>query len=153
MSFQNKLIIVTESESELQDYLEQYHNKPVALRIKMLLLMKKNLPKAISGKTLGNILNVHERTINIWRNTYLRDGINGVLRYTKHCGRPIVLTHDIAKFIEDTLKNPENRIYEYEKLRRIINEKFGRNIKYSTLHAFCTTKLNFKIKTMRKSHT
>ncbi|MFO0321611.1 MAG: hypothetical protein ACK504_04190, partial [Bacteroidota bacterium] len=79
-------------------------------------------------------------------------GIKTLMGYTKHEGRPSIITELEHKQIESKLKDPKNGLRGYVELQAWMEKELKKPIKYNTLLKYAMREFGSKIKVARKSH-
>jgi len=110
--------------------------------------MKKNEGKILSNRTLGKMLGVGSRSINIWYKMYETGGIDILLR-SKHkisAGRrpSRLISEEDGKKLKAKLSAPNNEIKTFTELKRWFDRKFNKAIPYDTLVKYCRTNFGTK---------
>jgi hypothetical protein len=145
-------IIVKESINELRS-LKRKSGVLIGKRIQMLLEIKKHEGTALSKRILSELTGINHNSIVKWRNVYLKDGIEALLVHGRKGGyKEQIIKPENRILIEAKLKDPQNGIRGYVEFQKWIKEELTLDIKYITLHKYCTRNFGTKIKVARKSH-
>lgn len=121
-------------------------------RIRVLIEFKKHEETGISKREVAAATGANHNSVQAWRNLYMKGGIEALLGYVKHEGRPSLLTNEEHILIEKKLKDPKNGLRGYVELQQWVENEFNKHIKYNTLLKYSIRNFSSKIKVARKSH-
>ncbi len=124
----------------------------IANRIRALIEFKKHEDVGIGKRAVADIIGVNHNSVQTWRNLYIHGGIKALMGYTKHEGRPSIITEQEHKQIEAKLKDPQNGLRGYVELQAWVEKEFKKPIKYNTLLKYSMREFGSKVKVARKSH-
>lgn len=124
----------------------------IANRLRALIEFKKNEDVGISKRDVADMIGVNQNSVQSWRNLYIQGGIKTLMGYTKHEGRPSIITELEHKQIESKLKDPKNGLRGYVELHAWMEKELKKPIKYNTLLKYAMREFGSKIKVARKSH-
>ena len=146
-----KQLVVKESLTELKALLKKA-SPLIALRLRVLIEMKKNEKTGISKRSLATIVGVDPNSVQTWRMVYSSGGLEAIQKHGKTGFRPSVFTEQEHQAIGDKLKNPNNGLRGYVELLTWAEKEFKKEIKYNTLMKYSVKNFGSKIKVARKSH-
>ncbi len=146
-----KIIIIKESFTELKK-LQKQSIPMIASRIRVLIEFKKNERTGISKRAVADAIGVNHNSVQTWRTLYEKGGIDAVLHYEKHAGRPSDITPEEHKQIEKKLHDPKNGLRGYVELLEWMEAEFKKPFKYNTVLKYSYRHFQSKIKVARKSH-
>lgn len=147
-----KSIQVKESVTELKKMLKT-SPRLVFPRIRMLIEIKKHENTGgISKRDLADAIGVNHNSIQTWRTTYLKGGIDALVSYKKSEGRPTVFTTEEHEAIKLKLNDYNNGLRGYIELLEWVNMTFKKEIKYNTLLKYTNREFGASVKVARKSH-
>jgi transposase len=136
------------------DFLEKSLAKTVGSlkqdRLKTLLLIKKGKHYFYSdiAKKLGRT----EKTIRVWVQEYLKNGISGMLEVKSGGNNTKKISEKMALSIEQKLTDSKTTITSYVELLELLKEELNESVNYGALYAHCRRKHKAKLKVARKSH-
>jgi transposase len=142
-------IVIKESAVQLRKELRKapIHLKP---RIQMLLLIKEDVVSSKRGLAIA--MCVDPNSIQKWRSTYIKGGLEGLLEFVRG-GKKKSLINSIAhKAIEQKLTNPKEAFTSFVQLQDWISEKYVPGINYHTVNKYVKRHFGAKLKVARKSH-
>jgi transposase len=145
------IIEIKESLSELRNLLRRCSSRFIFLRLKMLLVLKKNAG-CLSRRKLSLKLGVSPSTVQIWRQKYIEGGIDALLSHNHKGTTSKIFGEAEHQFLVEKLTDPQNGVQGYTELQQLLSEHFGKEISYKALHSYCRRHFNSKIKVARKSH-
>lgn len=146
-----KKIKVKENLKDLQK-LYKKSDSLIQPRIKMLIELKKYEDTGISKRALAKEVGVDHNSIQTWRTTYLKGGLELLCRHNMKGYKPTILNTREHQKIAEKLSDPENGLQGYKELLLWVEDQLGIKMKYSTLYSYCRSKFGTKIKVARKSH-
>ena len=115
-------------------------------------MSSKNTNKKVFPSEIAEITGFNHNSVQAWRNLYIKGGIEALMGYVKHKGRPSILTKKEHKQIEAKLKDPKNGLRGYVELQAWVEKEFNKPIKYNTLLKYAIRQFGSKVKVARKSH-
>lgn len=121
-------------------------------RIKMLIEMKKEGEKGISKRELMNRIGASSQSIQNWRTTYKKGGLEKLLEHNRKGCKPSVFTEDEHRRLSALLHDPDNDLNGFVELREWVKKEFGKEVKYNTILKYCIKNFGAKVKVARKSH-
>ncbi len=124
----------------------------VATRIRALIVFKQYEETGISKRRVADLVGANHNSVQTWRTLYKQGGIDAVLHYEKHTGRPSDITPSEHEQIEEKLKDPKNGLRGYVELLEWMEQTFNRTFKYNTVLKYSYRHFQSKIKVARKSH-
>lgn len=143
-------ISVLESEKELRLLLSKQTTDRVRARIKALLLLKQG--KVVYQSQLASKLGFTEKTIREWLKLYQSEGLSGLITVRVGGNRGSVFSKEVLAFLEEQLNNPQTTITSYVELQQLVEDTFGGDVNYKTLHGYCRRVFKSRLKVSRKSH-
>jgi len=146
-----KIIVIKESESEIKHLLKT--SVPfIAQRLRVLLILKQHESTGLSKRETATLAGVCADSVQKWRTTYLRDGIEGLVKHNKIGYKPSVFTSEEHARLGEKLNDPNNGLRGYVELKEWIRQEFGKDILYRTVVSYCVKNFHSSVKTARKSH-
>ena len=146
-----KQVVVKETLTELKALLKKA-SPLIALRLSILIEMKKNEKAGISKRAIAALVGVDPNSAQTWRTMYYQGGIEALQKHGKTGFKPSVFTIEEHQALENKLKNPTNGLRGYSELLTWAEQEFKKQIKYNTLMKYCIKNFGSKIKVARKSH-
>lgn len=146
-----KSFIVKESVSELKE-LEREVHPLIGKRIQALIVFKKNEQNGISKREVAQLIGVNHNSIQTWRTSYIKGGIELLMSHSKKSNAKSVFTEQQVGVLKAKLDDPKNGLVGFKELLNWFNENQNTSINYKTFHGFIVRKFNAKVKTARKSH-
>ena len=146
-----KQINVVEAMSALRK-LQKTSIPMISIRIKAIIEFKKHENTGISKRVVADAIGVNHNSVQTWRKMYEVGGINAILSYKKHPGRPSGITVEEHKKIESKLKDPKNGLRGYVELLNWMEVEFNKTFKYNTVLKYAYRHFQSKVKVARKSH-
>lgn len=145
-------ITIKESVKELRS-LQRGHCQLISKRIQVLIVIKQHQDTGgISKRDIAAMTGVNHNSVVSWRNMYLSEGIERLLRHGRIGFRTSLITKEEQLILEHKLKDPNNGLQGYRELLDWLNSQREAKIKYTTLYEFCRRNFATKIKVARKSH-
>jgi transposase len=144
-----KKIEVKESISSLKKLHKQSspHLQP---RLQMLILSQQ---KDLHSKyALADALGVNFNSVQTWKTTYLREGLEGLLKDKRGGKKKPVIDPATDEAIRIRLSEPMNAPRSYVELQQWVDEQYIKGINYHTLNKHVKRKYKAKIKVARRSH-
>ena len=92
-------------------------------------MSSKNTNKKVFPSEIAEITGSNHNSVQAWRNLYIKGGIDALMGYVKHKGRPSILTKKEHKQIEAKLKDPRNGLRGYVELQAWVEKEFDKPIK------------------------
>ena len=144
-----KIIVVTESESELKQLHRSRaaHLKP---RIQMLLLIKTG--KAYSKQELADALGVNQNSTQSWKHNYEQGGIKQLLSDKRGGKKPSIITEEVHQKLSKRLNDPKRGFRSYIEIQQWLEEDCSIIIGYQALNKYVKRKFGARLKAARKSH-
>jgi transposase len=146
-----KIIVIKESEKEIKKLLKQAIPF-IGQRLRVLLIMKQNEKTGIARREVAKLAGVDPNSVQNWRKTYLKEGIEGLMKHQKTGFKSSVFTSIEHDMLEAKLNNPENGIQGYVELKDWIEKESGKVFNYNTLLFYCIRNFKSSVKVARKSH-
>ena len=119
-------------------------------RIKALLFIKKG--KYVFYSDIAKKLGRTEKTIRVWIQEYLKDGISSMLEVKSGVNNTRKISDKMALSIEQKLSDSITTITSYVELLELLREELNESVNYGALYAHCKRKHKSKLKVARKSH-
>ena len=94
---------------------------------------------------------IDRKTVGTWIATYESAGLDGLLERRYSPGRPSRLTQAQQEQLRSALKQPAG-FSSYQQITDYIQETFGVQMNYKTVHTLVHYKWKAKLKVPRKSH-
>ena len=113
--------LISESTDDLRRLERRHRRSPVAVRIKMLRLLKDGAYR--SRRALATALGYSERQLHRWFETYRRDGLDALLRYETSRGSRERITPKAWTALEAEMK--AGRIETLKAAQRFLGEHHG----------------------------
>lgn len=146
-----KPIVIKENLSELKT-LQRNSGPLIAKRIRILIEFKKHEKSGISKRSVSEITGINHNSITKWRNIYLKDGIQAVLRHGRIGFKKSIIDPESHNALERKLHDPKNGLRGYKELQQWVLETLHLNVEYNTLVKYAMRHFGTKIKVARKSH-
>lgn len=128
-------------------------NDLIKKRMRLLIELKKGKPNEHSKRALSEKLGVNHNSIVKWRNLYLSNGIESLLKDGRKGGyRPSILTKEEHEKIKILLNTKNNGIVGYTELLNWVGKELKKDMKYITLVKYAERNFGTKIKVARKSN-
>jgi transposase len=142
-------IVIKESELQLRKEIKKAasHLKP---RIHMLLLIKEG--DVLTKRGLAKVIGVDPNSIQKWRTTYLKGGLEGLLAFAGGGKKKSLISSTAHNAIEQKLTNPKEAFTSFVQLQDWISEEFVPGINYHTVNKYVKRHFGAKLKVARKSH-
>jgi len=103
-------------------------------------------------KEIAAALHVHKRSVENWFKQYEQDGLPALLTSQRsNCGKKPRITGKALSKLKEQLDKPEG-FRGYESIRIWLEEEFGLDVPYKTVHQTVYYKLKAKPKVARKSN-
>lgn len=151
MSFA-KQVIVKEDLNTLKVHANK-GNELIKKRMRLLIELKKNNSVAQSKIALATKLGINHNSVVKWRNLYLSEGIEALLKDGRKGGyKPSVINKHEHEKLKTLLNNKHNQIVGYTELLNWVNKELKKEMKYITLVKYVERHFGTKIKTARKSN-
>ena len=132
--------------------LQKQSNSMIGTRIRVLIEFKRNEKTGISKRAVADIVGVNHNSVQDWRKLYITGGVELLMSYTKHGGRPTLFSKTEHSKIESKLQDAKNGLRGYVELHQWAEKEFKKEILYNTLMKYAVREFGSKIKVARKSH-
>ena len=146
-----KIFVIKESEKEIKKLLKTAIPF-IGQRLRVLLIFKQNEMTGIARRKVSQLAGVDPNSAQNWRNLYITEGIEGLMKHQKTGFKPSVFTAIEHNMLEEKLNNPENGIQGYVELKDWIEKQSGKIFNYNTLLFYCIRNFKSSVKVARKSH-
>ena len=146
-----KIFVIKESEKEIKKLLKTAIPF-IGQRLRVLLIFKQNEMTGIARRKVSQLAGVDPNSAQNWRNLYITEGIEGLIKHQKIGFKPSVFTAIEHNMLEEKLNNPENGIQGYVELKDWIEKQSGKVFNYNTLLFYCIRNFKSSVKVARKSH-
>ena len=146
-----KTIAIKESLPQLRE-LQRKSGHLIGKRLRILIEFKKNEETGISKRAVSEITGINHNSVTKWRNIYLREGIQALLKHGRKGFKKSVIDVQAHKAIEKKLKDPRNGLRGYKELQQWVSETLNLDVAYNTLVKYAMRHFGTKIKVARKSH-
>lgn len=140
---------IRESVSELKSLLRQTAVGYQKQRLTAIYLFRSG--QATTRKQVAEMIGVDRKTVGTWIATYESEGLEGLLERRYSPGRPSRLTEAQQEQLRSALKAPTG-FSSYQQITDYIQETFGVQMPYKTVHTLVHYKWKAKLKVPRKSH-
>ncbi len=146
-----KIITIKETEGEIKRRLKA--STPfIAQRLMVLLILKQHESTGLSKREAAILAGVCPDSVHKWRNIYVREGIEGLVKHNKIGYKPSVFTSGEHVRLEEKLNDPNNGLRGYVELKEWIRKELGKDVLYRTVVSYCVTNFHSSVKVARKSH-
>ena len=145
-----KSFTVKENLSELKKLLKSAPPH-VAPRIRMLLVAKQS-DRSLSKNELADQVGVNHNSIQQWRSTYVKGGMEDLIKDGRVGFKPSVISKQAHQQIKVKLHNPQGAFTSYKDLQAWVDRDLVQGINYNTLRHYVKRHFGAKLKTARKSH-
>jgi transposase len=115
----------------------------------MLLLILKGIS---SNTALAPKVGVNRNCIAAWKQRYERGGLSALLQEKRGGNRKGAINSEVHHRIRQRLSDPKGGFTSYKQAQEWINESFGLQMKYKTVHQYLHYHFDAKLKVGRKSH-
>lgn len=134
-----KIIVITECIKDLRKRLKTC--QPIFVpRIRMLLISKAYEAEGISKRKLADMLGVNPNSVQAWRQTYIKGGLNALLSHNKKGFKKTIFTTHEQDFMKQSLY-----VYKehgrYKKIFTEMEAHFQKHYNYTTVLNFIKTQL------------
>ena len=143
-------IRIKESLSELEQLYKKQKNSRKKLRVKSLILTKKN--KFSNRTLLAEHLGVSPKTLYTWTLNYKKYGLEKMLTISNGGKRWQVVPDELYSVLETKLNDSENPLLGYQDAVIWVEKQIGIKLNYQTLRAYMKRHFGTKLKVPRKSH-
>lgn len=128
-------------------------NDLIKKRMRLLIELKKGKVSEQSKRSLSIKLGINHNSIVKWRNLYITQGIESLLKDGRKGGfkRPLITKEEHEK-IKTLLHNKNNGIVGYTELLNWVGTELKKDMKYITLVKYVQRNFGTKIKVARKSN-
>ena len=141
-------IPVKESVSELKQLQKRHPGKFKVLQ--MLLLMKKH--GAISKNALAELTGASDKSIQIWRTVYSKNGIATLLIENRRSSKKAAITEKVHEQLSSRLNDPKAGFRSFIEIQQWLEKEFNIIIEYHAVNKYVKRKFGAKLKVSRKSH-
>lgn len=146
-----KQIVIKESLPQLKE-LQRKSGYLIAKRLRILIEFKKNEEAGISKRAVSENTGINHNSITKWRNIYLKEGIESLLKHGRKGFKKSVIDAHAHKAIEKKLRDPRNGLRGYKELQQWVSDTLNLEVEYNTLVKYAMRHFGTKIKVARKSH-
>jgi transposase len=145
-----KKIIVTvkETEKALKGLQRKFPSKVNMLS--MLLLLKKQ--SQLTKLNLATQLLVSDKSIQIWRDNYLKGGIELMLQDNRGGFKKAAITTKVNQALSNRLSNPKEGFRSFVEVQQWLATEFGIEMEYHAVNKYVKRKFGARLKVSRKSH-
>jgi len=144
------VIVIKESEKELENLHKKSRNPKIKNRIKSLQLTLSN--KFENRIELAKYLGVDSKTLYVWTKLYQDNGITALLESTSGGSYRKVVPDELRKSLENKLQDSTNPLKGYTDAVVWAKEEHGIEVNYQTLRSFMIKNFGSKLKQPRRSH-
>ncbi len=145
-----QLLSIKEDISTLKGYLPKCKSLRQEKRLRALLYFKEN---AIPDQdSLCKELNISPRTLQQWKKSYGREGIEGFLKAQTRDKPSKLISPELHKALEERMNSTTDPFLGYWHAQEWIRDEFGIELKYSFLRQYLIGHFGSKVKRGRKSH-
>jgi transposase len=141
---------IHESSEELLHLLNTLPDRERRTRVHAVFLAKMGYGR--SRKDIAATLHVNAQSVERWFKHYEKHGLHSLL--TSHrtkCGKKPRIQGEVLSQLQEKLNTPEG-FKGYERIRIWLQDQFGLDVPYKTVHQTVYYKLNAKPKVPRKSN-
>ena len=146
-----KRFVIKESMAQLRR-LHGQCRPMMAVRIRLLLLLKQHESKGISKRAAAQEVGVDPNSVQDWRRAYMEGGLKQLLTHKRGGNRPSVIDAEQEVALRKKLHDPANGLQGFMELMHWFEDSFGTPINYKTLNGYVKRKYSAQVKTARKSH-
>ena len=107
--------------------------------------------QANTRQDVAAVLGVHRDTVGRWLKAYEEGGLSGLLTKGKAKGKTPLLPAEVQADLKERLQSPAG-FKSYKEIQQFIQDEYGINISYKTVHKLVHYKWKAKLKVPRKSH-
>ena len=143
-----KKVTVTETLSDLRLY--QRRNPSRFKALQMLIIIKQ---QGIFNKyVLADLLGSSHSSVAKWRNTYLAQGISGLLIENRGGFKKASITPLVEKQLSQRLNNPKGGFRSFIEIQQWLLNEFSIDMQYHAVNKYVKRKYGGRLKVSRKSH-
>ena len=143
------MMLIMESEKELQEMMRKESNVHKRARIHMLYLFSSK--QARNRKEVARILGVYRETVGDWLRKYEQGGIEELLEIEARGGSQSSLPQEVIAGMREQLSQPTG-FQSYHELLAWVNKTFSLTTNYDVVYYTATKILNARLAVARKSH-
>ena len=144
------IIVIKESEKELENLHKKSRNSKVKNRIKSLQFTLSN--KFENRRELATYLGIDTKTLYTWTKLYQERGITALLESTSGGSYRKVVPDELRKPLKNKLQDSTNPLKGYTDAVVWAKEEYGVVVNYQTLRSFMIKNFGSKLKQPRRSH-
>ncbi len=141
---------IKESSVELKSLRKKVPNHRLKTRIQALILLKES--KFKYRQNLASHLGIHRVSLMNWINTYMEEGLDGLLKIRNGGKRYSHVSPELHEALQQKVHNAEDPFMSYVEAVQWVKDNFDQTIKYTTLRSYLIHNFKTKIKRPRKSH-
>src|SRR5512144_1827178 len=142
-------IFIIETADELKQLMHAQQKAKLKERIQALYLLKHERAKTLQD--LADFLGRSRSTIESWLTLYRKKGLLGLLAWNYHGGQPPAIPEPVLTELRQRLSQPQG-FKSYGEIQQWLQEQYGLEIHYKTVHQTVHYKLKAKLKVARPSH-
>jgi transposase len=145
-----KKIIVTVTESLAALKLLQRKTPSKTKMLSMLLLLKKQ--PLLTKVSLSDQLGVSDKSIQTWRDNYLKGGLSLMLQDKRGGYKKAAITPKVNQALTSRLNNPKQGFRSFIEVQQWLATAFGIEMEYHAVNKYVKRKFGARLKVSRKSH-
>lgn len=138
---------IQESAEKLKELMNEQSRTKFRERLQVLYWLKAGLCDSL--QSLADHLGRSKSVVFKWLKIYRTEGLNGLLQWNYHGGRPTKISEVIRSAILDRLNNPTLGFRSYKEIQRWIFAEYQLDIPYSTVHQMVRYQWKAKLKVAR----
>ena len=140
---------IIETAEELKELLRNQREGKLKERVQALYLLKTHQAREL--KELGQVVGRDPSTLYRWFERYRKGGLASLLELGySHGGRPAALPEGVRAALKERLRVPEG-FASYGAIQRWLEEEYGLEVKYKTVHRIVRYQLKGKLNVPRPS--
>ena len=140
---------IHETPEELKRRRQQENHWLKQLRLQALYLLATG--QATQRQEVAKLLGVSRNSVGHWLDSYVEDGLDGLLDIKSSPGKASALDADQHEQLRDALKRPEG-FGSYGEVQAWIATELGVEMQYAAVHKLVHDKLGARLKVPRPSH-
>jgi transposase len=140
------MIEIRESVEYLEKSLQNAQTANQKERLQMLWWLKSG--QVTQHQELSRRLGRNGSTISRWLQKYRHEGLSALLEQKQSPGKPWIITGEMLSELETKLQQPEG-FKSYRAVQQWLQQRFGKVVKYQTVHKTVRYRLQAKLKVPR----
>jgi transposase len=143
------LPLIDETAEELKRLLNAETDVHKYQRLQALYLLQTQ--QARTRRQVARLLGISRNTVGRWLAAYETGGVSRMITFAKAPGKVPHVPHTVQQALRQRLAQPEG-FASYKAIWQWLQQEYGLQIAYKTVHRLVRYKLRAKLKAPRKSH-